>query len=52
MSGITMLLMRLTDWMAGRKHDERLRCRTCDQKFDTYSDLERHKRESHGAAQA
>ncbi len=52
MFGITMYLMRLSDWLADREHRQRMHCNLCDQRFDTYADLERHKRGSHTAAQA
>lgn len=52
MFGITMLLMRISDWLAERQHKERMRCTICGQEFDTYQFLEEHKRTEHGATAA
>jgi transcriptional regulator NrdR family protein len=47
MFGITMLTMLIADRLARRKNNERKRCDVCHRKFDTFENVEEHRRKVH-----
>jgi hypothetical protein len=48
MLALTIYLMRLADYLAGRRHQkERMRCDVCRQKFSSIEDTETHRRQAH-----
>lgn len=47
MWGFTIYLMRLADYIRGRKYEKRMKCNLCGQKFPSIVETEEHRRINH-----
>ena len=47
MWGFTIYIMRLADYLTGRRYKRRMQCDVCGQKFGSISETEEHRRKAH-----
>jgi hypothetical protein len=47
MWGFTIYLMRLADYIQGRKYGKKMKCDLCGQKFSSIAETEEHRRINH-----
>ena len=47
MWGFTIYLMRLAEYLTGRRYKKRIQCDVCGQKFGSISETEEHRRKAH-----